>query len=82
MTLTAWGLLADLFGVLLVGLSSRGWYVAEGYQTPGSWISHGPIGRWWAQSERSPQRLEEKVNFWGWVAIVLGFALQLGAEVV
>lgn len=82
MTLTAWGLAADLFGVVLLAASTPGWYeYDDGSREQGSWMSHGPIGQRIGMAGGDPYKWEERVNKIAWFLVIGGFLVQLLAEI-
>lgn len=74
---TVAGLLLDLLGIVLLGISDYGWYFGEGYKTPGSWLSEGPVGSWIHGRGWDPVGVSMKVRQVGWCALILGFILQI-----
>lgn len=72
MSLTGWGLLADILGVLVVALAAPGWPEIPGRPNE----IHG--GESWV-SIRWGRDIARRTNFGGWALIVGGFGLQLVA---
>ena len=66
MTLTAWGLILDIVGVLLIATSTFGASVDKsGFLTMKRWL---------------PATLSSWANPIGWLFLLVGFALQLAEE--
>ena len=75
MTLNGWGLLCDLIGVVLLGISalnpSTGGYL-EFYRVIPRWGGHKGLG----------DRIARWCLWIGWLTLILGLSLQFAAEFV
>ena len=77
--LTTAGLVLDFIGVVLVAISNVGFVRTPdgGLQGAESWITAGRISRLLANREWDLEKLSARANFWGWLLLLAGLALQI-----